>query len=62
MDCDSYTPGRKPWNDFDDLFADLILAIPDGELLGLPHDISMEELVRRFPEVYEKVRQQQQPL
>lgn len=40
---------------FDDLLAKLILAIPKGELLGLPHDITMERLIQSFPEEWDAI-------
>lgn len=47
----SLTPG------FDDLFIDFILAIPDDQIVGLPDNVTMQQLVARFPEIYEQLRQ-----
>lgn len=44
------------WHCIDDLAADIILALSDEQILGLPHDIPLEELIRRFPEIYEACR------
>ena len=41
------------WSAIDDLYADIILALSDEQITSLPHDISLEELIRRFPEVFE---------
>lgn len=50
---------RDPANDFvDELYVAMVLELVDEALLGLPKDISTEELIRRFPHVYERVRQE----
>lgn len=38
----------------DELYINIILSLPDDVIVLLPDDISLPELARRFPEVYER--------
>lgn len=41
---------------FDDLFVGILLALLDEDVVGLPKDITLEQLATRFPEIYERIR------